>query len=160
MLDELKRLGLIRQQIENELQDWREGRRDLPGPSLEIEAEHSRRMQELKERDGEAVQGSREKPFREFTNREENESSTIPEASKDDDEICKQFERNAIYPGSPEPKRVDAFSNIIAQTEDSIRSGSADGRKAERVLEQRLYQARRPCSELGDRLEAVERKAG
>jgi len=52
LLDELKRLGLIHQQIENELQDLREGRRDLPSPSLEIEAEHSRRMQELKERDG------------------------------------------------------------------------------------------------------------
>jgi len=106
------------------------------------------------------VQGTREIPFREFTNREENESSTLPEAGKDDDEICKQFERNAIYAGSPEPKRVDAFLNIIAQTEDSIRSGSADGRKAERVLEQRLCQVRCSCSVLEDRLEAVETKVG
>lgn len=160
MLDELKRLGLIHQQIENELQDWREGRRDLPSPSLEIEAEHSRRMQELKERDGEAMYGSREKPFREFTNREENESSTIPEAGKDDDEIRKQFERNSIYAGVPEPRRVDEFFNIIAQTEDSIRSESVDRRKAERVLEQRLCQVRCSCSVLEDRLEAVETKVG
>lgn len=106
------------------------------------------------------MQGTREIPFREVTNREENESSTLPEASKDDDEICKQFGRHSIYPGSPEPKRVDPFFKIIAQTEDNIGSGSADGRKAERVLEQRLCQVRRSYSELGDRLEAVERKAG
>lgn len=76
------------------------------------------------------------------------------------DEICKQFERNSIYAGSSAPKRVDAFFKIIAQTEDNIGSGSADGRKAERVLEQRLCQVRRSCAELEDRLEAVETKVG